>query len=35
VPAELNDDGYGWTTMTTIKPGDYTLTGSTTAGIVR
>ena len=27
VPAQLKDDGYGWTTMTTTQPGDYTLSG--------
>jgi hypothetical protein len=31
----LEDDGFGWTTMTTPEPGVYTLSGKTTAGIVR
>jgi hypothetical protein len=35
VKAKLQDDGFGWTMMTTTSPGDYTLSGSTTAGIVR
>jgi hypothetical protein len=35
VRAKLEDDGFGWTTMTTPKRGVYTLSGNTTAGIVR
>jgi hypothetical protein len=35
VRAKLQDDGFGWTTMTTPKPGVYTLSGNSTAGIVR
>jgi hypothetical protein len=35
VPAELTDDGFGWTTMTTTRPGTYTLSGRTTGGILR
>lgn len=35
VTAKLSDDGFGWTTMTTRRPGDYTLSGRSTAGIVR
>ncbi|MFI5075571.1 MAG: hypothetical protein ACHP7G_11270, partial [Actinomycetales bacterium] len=27
VPAELRPDGFGWTTMTTLQPGTYTLSG--------
>ncbi len=29
--AQLGDDGFGWTTMTTRTPGTYTLSGSLTA----
>lgn len=35
VPAGLTDDGFGWTTMTTTRPGTYTLSGRTTGGILR
>jgi hypothetical protein len=35
VQATLKDDGFGWTKMTTTKRGMYTLSGSTTAGILR
>ena len=33
LPAKLDDDGAGWTKMTTRRPGVYTLTGVTTPGI--
>lgn len=32
--ASLADDGSGWTTMTTTQPGDYTLSGSFTGGLL-
>jgi hypothetical protein len=35
VHAKLQDDGYGWTTMTTSQPGDYTLSAASAAGIIR
>lgn len=35
VSAKLVDDGFGWTTMTTPEPGNYTLSGSLTGGLLR
>ena len=35
VTAQVLDDGSGWTTLTTLKPGTYVLRGSLRGGLLR
>lgn len=34
VTAEVTDDGSGWTSLTTVQPGDYDLSGNLTGGLL-